>query len=157
MNASSDLSDAIATALGADMPLLVRLARDWHGGQASAAYSLASTGRVQSWEHLWRLWVELDSEDLLGADRSAVEHLADLYSSNPYASGVLPIPGAMAYTLFGVTDDGACLCEGCIRDADNPVHPADPSNVDGWGIAGWDCSANVEDDLYCDHCNRDLT
>ena len=157
MNDNLSISDVIAAALGADMPLLVRLARDWHGGQASAAYSLASTGRVQSWGHLWQLWVELDSEDFLGADRSAVEHLADLYSSNPYASGVLPIPDAMGYTLFGVTDDGACLCEWCIRDASNPVHPADPSSVDGWGIAGWDCSANVDDDLRCDHCNRDLT
>lgn len=75
---------------------------------------------------------------------------------NPYAAGTLPMPDARSYHVAAVLDDGETLCERCIRDATNPVHPDDGSR-DGWGIVGFTHSGEVDTVDHCAHCNAEWT
>lgn len=153
---------------------MVSLAIDWHGGQSSALYLLASTGAIWSWDHLYRLSLEsgwsataadsYDSGDPGFGDGDRLRELeawADaLLAANPYAPGgiladTVPDPGG--YNLLALTDDSDLLCERCATDPDNPCHPADDAyGADGWGIAGWiaDGETESETDYPCAHCGR---
>ena len=97
-----------------------------------------------------------DSNGGRGWARLAAVHdaydLAEL--GNPYAAGLVDIPDAMGYTPFAVTDDGGTLCERCVVDPANPVHPADPADryPDGWGIAAWSYDGAHDGPVTCDHC-----
>lgn len=74
----------------------------------------------------------------------------------PYAATAIGLPDSMGYAVAAITDDGATLCHACATDPANPVHPADDSR-DGWGIAGWTYSGEMDGPDWCDHCGRDWT
>jgi hypothetical protein len=61
-------------------------------------------------------------------------------------------PGA--YECFGITSDGAVLCIPCINDRENPIHFSGES--DGWLVSGFDCVANNDSEIVCDHCNYEI-
>ena len=143
----------------------------WHGGQGSALYSAASCDGVVKWSTVGRLACELSdaAADARGSDDATVtadaeplaalaawaEALAEL---NPYAAGYLPVPDPGSYMLAAVTDDGGTLCERCTVDPSNPCHPsADGNDGDGWAIAGWSHSGEVDGQDWCDHCGREWT
>jgi len=108
--------------------------------------------------------------DSLRALRSAM--LADL--GNPWAPcpalpadvvtgrhpSILPVPDAMGYRVYAVTDDGGTLCERCAADPANPCHPAGvsgdgagaPFDGDGWTVIAWGHSGDSDGPLDCDHC-----
>lgn len=76
--------------------------------------------------------------------------------ANVYAADPSLIPDVFGgVSLFAVMDDGGTLCESCVRDESNPVHPDDGSN-DGWGVVGFDTTGNTDSGVVCDHCNRVL-
>lgn len=76
-------------------------------------------------------------------------------STNPYAdgTGIPDVFGGVA--LFAVMDDGGTLCESCVRDPSNPVHPFS-NPPDGWGVVGFDTTDNTDSGVTCDHCSRVL-
>ena len=102
------------------------------------------------------------SDGSRGFARLAAVHraheLADL--GNPYAAGLVDVPDVVGgYALAAVTDDGATLCETCAVDPANPVHPAIPGDryPDGWGVAAWITSGDLDGPEWCDHCGREWT
>lgn len=89
-------------------------------------------------------------------DHGDGQHRVTLADSNPYASGVIEVPNPFGgVSLFAVMDDGGTLCERCVTDPTNPVHPDDDSR-DGWGVVGWDTTGNTDSGVVCDHCGRVL-
>ena len=59
------------------------------------------------------------------------------------------------YELFGIADDGACICCDCMRReyyliAYSRRHKID----DGWRIVAVDCAANYDSHISCVHCNK---
>lgn len=75
---------------------------------------------------------------------------------NPYADGRIELPDVFGgVALFAIMDDGGTLCESCVRDETNPVHPDDGSR-DGWGVVGFDTTGNTDDGVQCDHCSKVL-
>lgn len=139
---------------------LLPYASDWHGGQASALYSVLSTGRLYSWSVADGLAYELRDTGQDDERRAALKEWADdLLTVNPYAAGWLETPDPGNYLLAAVTDDGDTLCERCVRDASNPVYPASwrDGAGDGWGVVGWTTSGETDGLEYCAHCGRDWT
>ena len=103
-----------------------------------------------------------DSNGARGYLRLAAVHAAyelpDL--GNPYAAGLVDVPDVVGcYALAAVTDDGATLCERCVVDPSNPVHPANPEDryPDGWGVAARITSGHLDGADWCDHCGREWT
>lgn len=61
------------------------------------------------------------------------------------------------YELIGFTSDGACLCCYCMRE--NYWHIAHSKRYkisDGWRVVAIDTTANYDDLLYCENCNKTL-
>ena len=143
----------------------------WHGGQGSALYSAASCDGVVRWSTVGRLACELSdaAADARGSDDPSVaadaEPLAELAAwaetlaeTNPYAAGYLPVPDSGSCMVAAITDDGGTLCERCTVDPSNPCHPSGPGyDGDGWAIAGWSHSGEVDGQEWCVHCGREWT
>jgi hypothetical protein len=69
---------------------------------------------------------------------------------NPYAW-----PGG--YALFALTTDGGCLCMDCVKKNYRNISDSVRKGInDGWRISGFDCTANSDGPLCCDHCNAEL-
>ena len=75
---------------------------------------------------------------------------------NPYAVGLVDVPDPWGASLAAVTDDGDTLCERCVVDPANPLHPDDGS-ADGWGVVGWVTSRDTDGPDACGHCGREWT
>jgi hypothetical protein len=58
------------------------------------------------------------------------------------------------YPMFGVTNDGGCLCMDCMRKEYKAIAYARRNNDSGgWLVEGVD--VNWENpELYCDHCDK---
>lgn len=85
-------------------------------------------------------------------DRIHCQHgLEDL--DNPFATGLLDLPDPGGYALLAVLEDGELLCEACLRNPDNPVHPGDYG--DGWGVCGFITNESADDE-QCAHCHKNL-
>lgn len=75
---------------------------------------------------------------------------------NPYAEGLIDVPDSGGYALAAVTLDGGTVCERCVTNPRTPIHPPDGSG-DGWELAGWISSAEVDDPDWCDECGIEWT
>ena len=105
-------------------------------------------------------WVDAADVDDPDALAVYVEWAEQLESTNPYAAGYLPIPDPGSYMLAAVVDDGETVCETCVRDASNPLRPAESPaghGGDGWVVIGWTHSGEVDTPEWCAHCGREWT
>ena len=58
------------------------------------------------------------------------------------------------YEVFFITSDGCVICHGCaIAEYSNVVDSIRRDISDGWRIVAAECSANIDGEMYCDHCN----
>lgn len=59
------------------------------------------------------------------------------------------------YELFGITSDGATLCNKCMSTEYRQIAWSVRNKVDdGWRVSRIDCAANHDSAIYCDHCNK---
>ena len=58
------------------------------------------------------------------------------------------------YEVFFIASDGGAICHGCtVAEYSNIVDSIRRDISDGWRIVGAECSANIDGEMYCDHCN----
>lgn len=68
-------------------------------------------------------------------------------TSGPYAW-----PGG--YDIFFTTTDGGALCYSCAEKERRLILDSIAHRYhDGWTVDGYDCTANYDQPLLCDHCN----
>jgi hypothetical protein len=61
------------------------------------------------------------------------------------------------YALFTVMNDGGCLCMGCTRrNWQGIAHDTIKGWRTGWDAAGVDAMCNVDGDLTCDNCSKEI-
>ena len=61
------------------------------------------------------------------------------------------------YELFGIADDGACICCDCMRSEYYQIAYSRRHQIDdGWRIVAVDCAANYDNHIYCEHCNKTI-
>ena len=62
------------------------------------------------------------------------------------------------YEKFFIADDGAPLCFPCINEEIKCVLDSIKNEInDGWKVVGIDCCANHDGDIFCGHCNYELS
>ena len=58
------------------------------------------------------------------------------------------------YAVFFIASDGGAICHGCtVAEYSNIVDSIRRDISDGWRIVGAECSANIDGEINCDHCN----
>ena len=103
-----------------------------------------------------------DTGDLINCDNWTVVreqynyHHRNIATPSELAStiraGKYAWPGV--YAVFFITSDGGVICHGCaIAEYSNIVDSLRRDISDGWRIVGAECSANIDGEMYCDHCN----
>jgi hypothetical protein len=61
------------------------------------------------------------------------------------------------YEIFGVTNDGACLCTGCMRKEYKQIAYARLHNLqDGWRVEAISIDCYLEETVFCEHCNKPI-
>lgn len=61
------------------------------------------------------------------------------------------------YELFGIANDGACICCDCMRREYYQIAYSRWHKInDGWRIVAIDCAANYDSLICCEHCNRTI-
>ncbi len=61
------------------------------------------------------------------------------------------------YELFGLADDGACLCCDCMRREYYQIAYSRRYKIDdGWRVVAIDSAANYDSYIYCAHCNKTI-
>lgn len=59
------------------------------------------------------------------------------------------------YELFGIANDGACICCDCMRREYHQIAYSRRHKInDGWRVVAIDCAANYDSLIYCEHCNK---
>jgi len=62
------------------------------------------------------------------------------------------------YERAAVTTDGGVLCHKCCKEEyRNILHSTRGEYNDGWQVAGQLIIDECDGDVYCDHCNKNLT
>ena len=103
-----------------------------------------------------------DTGDLINCDNWAVirEHYNYHYRNitiprelaSTIRAGKYTWPGG--YEAFFITSDGGVMCHDCtVVEYWNVVDSIRRDTSDGWRIVGAECSANIDGEMYCDHCN----
>lgn len=104
-------------------------------------------------------WDNVKSPSTLQMDGRDISPFSDVRNIPRYvATQRFAWPGG--YELFVVTADGGALCPDCVRENYRQVYAEtiadNPPSGTGWKVSACDCVANVDDDLFCDHCARNL-
>ena len=61
------------------------------------------------------------------------------------------------YELFGIANDGACICCDCMRENYHQIAYSRRYKIDdGWRIVAIDYAANYDSYIYCEHCNKTI-
>ena len=58
------------------------------------------------------------------------------------------------YAVFFIASDGGAICHDCtVAEYSNIVDSIRRDISDGWRIVGAEYSSDIDDEMYCDHCN----
>lgn len=61
------------------------------------------------------------------------------------------------YELFGIADDGACICCDCMHKEYYQIAYSRRHKInDGWNVVAVDCAVNYDSYIYCEHCNKTI-
>jgi hypothetical protein len=58
------------------------------------------------------------------------------------------------YRVWYVTHDSAVLCAECVEAERELTIDCDPDDNSGWRVVGHMHDGELDDPVYCDHCNR---
>ena len=61
------------------------------------------------------------------------------------------------YELFGICNDGACICCDCMRREYYSIAYSRKHKInDGWRVVAIECAANYDSLIQCEHCNKTI-
>lgn len=62
------------------------------------------------------------------------------------------------YELIALMDDGGIVCSQCVRNNYKDIlHSTKQKSAEGWQVVGILNSSELDEDAYCDHCNKNFS